>query len=98
MELPGLPYGTAELSTADRIALTAAYDQLFTVTAQLHTAADSEVRATLLGLNAGRAAVTALTALCGLVSYLGMPHQAIKPELRRIILAAAYAGQYRELR
>lgn len=84
------------LSMADHIALTASYDQCVALTMQLHGPDDAPVRAMLLDQSLPRMAVTGMTVLGGLVSYLNHPDTSVKPEVREMLRSSAAAGQYPE--
>lgn len=92
--LPFLP--ELQLTLADRIALAASYDQCAAQIMQLHQDVDVEVRQAMLNLTLPRLAVTGLTCLGGLISYLTHPDSSVKQEVRHLLLAAANGGQYPE--
>ncbi len=64
---PVSPLGGAELTRGDRIAIAAAYNQLF---AHGASSGDAAVRDPVTGLSPGRACVAGIVALGGLVSFL----------------------------
>lgn len=94
MALPG-GHTTAQLSAADRIALTAAYDQLFGIASGLPDR-EAPLRDQLLALTPGRAAVGGLVTFGGIVSYLygDVPHTDLA---REILLSSLGATHYPEL-
>jgi hypothetical protein len=96
MTEPGGPYTTVELSTADVIAVTAAYDQLFAMAAGLQED-KADLRALLLGLPPGRAAVAALVTLGAMIAYLQRPNIPDTDLVRQIVFSALEATHYQEL-
>jgi len=92
-----LPYDEVVLTRSDRLAIAAAYNQLF---AHGAANADAAVRDQVTELTPGRACVAGLVALGGLTSFLAHndPDGPISAQIAAIVAAAANAAQYRELR
>ncbi len=82
------------IGVGDHIALTASYDQCLALALALHAPDDVPVRAALMAQSLPRLAVTGLTALGGLVSYLNHPDTSVKSEVRGMLLSASCAGRY----
>jgi hypothetical protein len=95
MTVPG-GYVTAQFTPADLVAITAAYDQLFALSAGL-PGHEAQLRAQLLNLTPGRAAVGSLVTLGGIVSYLYRPDLPPGDYTRLIVESALQATHYREL-
>ncbi len=96
MDLPG-PYTTIDLTTADRLAMTAAYDQFFGVASGLPDHQD-HLRETLTRLTPGRAAVAGLVTFGGMTSFLYRPDVPPSDYVRQILHSSLQATQYPELR
>ncbi len=91
-----LPVDGVRLTRSDRLAIAAAYNQLF---AHGAANADADVRDDVTALTPGRACVAGLVALGGLTSFLAhnAPDGAIHAQIAAIVHSAAASAQYPEL-
>ncbi len=94
--LPGpLPFGPAQLSLGDGLAVATAYNQLFAYAA---ACPDARLRAAVCALTPGRAAMAGVTALAGMVGFLaGHPDDPLYDAFAGLVGRAVDAAGYPEL-
>ncbi len=90
-----MPFGPAELSFGDGLAVATAYNQLFAYAA---ACPDTRVRTAVCALTPGRAAMAGITALAGMVGFLAEhPGDPLYDAFASIVGRAVDAAGYPEL-